>query len=355
MNEIVELVEISKYAGERFDLVQAGGGNSSVKFDNGKMAIKASGFLLSEVEENSGYSLVDSKQIANIIENNQIFFSKDKKERDLLASRYVNDAIIDKEKRPSIETLLHSVLLKYTLHTHPVVVNMIVSQKNWNELLYKIFQNKEIALVKYRTPGIELAIELYSEIKKFKKIPNIIFLQNHGLIVTSDNISDIKILTEYVLDKIVNFLNIDMSKYKLTNKITSMCNKIKQTTLVSYLCEDTFLNKMVQIDRNIFFNRPFSPDTLVYCGARAVEINNFDDFFSINEYKNKYYDLPRIIIYKKYIFIRAQNIKKAKEIEDVLRFHIMVLANMPESIQVLNTDELLYLSNLDSEKYRLER
>ena len=319
------------------------------------MAIKASGFLLSEVEENSGYSLVDTKQIANIIENNQIFFSKDKKERDLLASRYVNDATIDKENRPSIETLLHSVLLKYTLHTHPVVVNMIVSQKNWNELLYKIFQNKEIALVKYRTPGIELAIELYSEIKKFKKIPNIIFLQNHGLIVTSDNINDIKILTEYVLDKIVNFLNIDMSKYKLTNKITSMCNKIKQTTLVSYLCEDTFLNKMVQIDRNIFFNRPFSPDTLVYCGARAVEINNFDDFFSINEYKNKYYDLPRIIIYKKYIFIRAQNIKKAKEIEDVLRFHIMVLANMPESIQVLNTDELLYLSNLDSEKYRLER
>ena len=303
MNEIVELVEMSKYAGERFDLVQAGGGNSSVKFDNGKMAIKASGFLLSEVEENSGYSLVDTKQIANIIENNQIFFSKDKKERDLLASRYVNDATIDKENRPSIETLLHSVLLKYTLHTHPVVVNMIVSQKNWNELLYKIFQNKEIALVKYRTPGIELAIELYSEIKKFKKIPNIIFLQNHGLIVTSDNISDIKILTEYVLDKIVNFLNIDMSKYKLTNKISSMCNKIKQTTLVSYLCEDSFINKILQTNRSLFLKRPFCPDALVYCGVCSVEIKSLDNLKPIKEYKCNYYDLPKIIIYNDRIFI----------------------------------------------------
>lgn len=36
------LVKMSKYAGQRFDLVQAGGGNTSVKFGN-KMYIKASG------------------------------------------------------------------------------------------------------------------------------------------------------------------------------------------------------------------------------------------------------------------------------------------------------------------------
>ena len=31
MNELDKFVQISKYAGERFDLIQAGGGNSSVK------------------------------------------------------------------------------------------------------------------------------------------------------------------------------------------------------------------------------------------------------------------------------------------------------------------------------------
>ena len=33
MKEINQLVSMSKYSGERFDLVQAGGGNSSVKID----------------------------------------------------------------------------------------------------------------------------------------------------------------------------------------------------------------------------------------------------------------------------------------------------------------------------------
>ena len=37
MSEIKNFVEISKYAGERLDLVQAAGGNSSVKLNNGEM------------------------------------------------------------------------------------------------------------------------------------------------------------------------------------------------------------------------------------------------------------------------------------------------------------------------------
>ncbi len=43
MNEMNDFIKISKYAGERFDLTQAGGGNSSVKNDDGTMYIKASG------------------------------------------------------------------------------------------------------------------------------------------------------------------------------------------------------------------------------------------------------------------------------------------------------------------------
>ena len=42
MIELKNFVEISKYAGERFDLVQAAGGNTSVKLKNSEMLIKAS-------------------------------------------------------------------------------------------------------------------------------------------------------------------------------------------------------------------------------------------------------------------------------------------------------------------------
>jgi rhamnose utilization protein RhaD (predicted bifunctional aldolase and dehydrogenase) len=130
MNEINELVEISKYAGERFDLVQAGGGNSSVKFDNTEMIIKASGYLLSDVNDSSGYSRVCTDKIAKIIKNKNIVNEDDKRKREFLTSQLVKDATIDKINRPSIETLLHSFLHKYTLHTHPIVVNMLVIRKD---------------------------------------------------------------------------------------------------------------------------------------------------------------------------------------------------------------------------------
>ena len=200
MSEINDLGEISKYAGERFDLVQAGGGNSSVKFDNGEMIIKASGFLLSDVNENSGYSKVYTNQIAKIVKNKNIIREEDKRQRESLTSQLVKDATIDKVNRPSIETLLHSFLYKYTLHTHPIVVNMLVIRKDWKDVLKSIFRSEDIAFVNYKTPGIELALELDNELSKFDAIPNIIFLQNHGLIITSIHKNEIYNKTEYILE-----------------------------------------------------------------------------------------------------------------------------------------------------------
>ena len=174
MREIIDLVEMSKYAGERIDLVQAGGGNSSVKFDTGEMIIKASGYSLSEVEENSGYSKVITTQISGIVSNKQIINSESKREREKITSELVKTATIDPVNRPSIETLLHSFLLKYTLHTHPIAVNVIAAQKGWKRTFQSIFPKDDMAFVEYQAPGLELALVLYNELKKFNSIPKII-------------------------------------------------------------------------------------------------------------------------------------------------------------------------------------
>ena len=60
--EIESLIKLSKYAGMREDIIQAGGGNTSVKIDNETMFIKSSGYQLSEMEENVGYSKVNYKK-----------------------------------------------------------------------------------------------------------------------------------------------------------------------------------------------------------------------------------------------------------------------------------------------------
>ena len=69
MNYKNELVCISKYAGMREDLVQAGGGNSSVKISKEEMLIKASGYSLSELTETEGYSVVNYSVITEFFKN----------------------------------------------------------------------------------------------------------------------------------------------------------------------------------------------------------------------------------------------------------------------------------------------
>jgi len=352
MNELNKLIKLSKYAGERFDLVQAGGGNSSVKLENGEMLIKASGFILSDVEINNGYSKVLTKQISEIINNKNVITEKNKRNRENITNSLVKDGTISKLNRPSIETLLHSFLYKYTLHTHPIVVNMVVIKKNWKNILSKIFNKDKIALVSYKTPGIELALELNKVLKSSNEIHNIIFLQNHGLIITSSKFEDIKKINEYVIEKIESFLKVDFYKYKLTNKISALVNILKNDNNISYLSEDYYLNEQIKLNIKLFDFPPFCPDGFVFCGFSPVKISNLDDHKIIKSYFKKNFELPKIIIYKKMLFFIAQNVKKAKEMEEVMKFHISVLNESNKKINLLEKQELMYLSNWEAEKFR---
>lgn len=347
MQELLDFIDISKYSGERFDLVQAGGGNSSVKCSDGTMFIKASGIYLSEVEENYGYCVVKNVELLKIFENLSICNEQNKRTADKLASEYINKYNLTKNFRPSIETLMHSMLKKYTLHTHPIQVNTITCRKDWKETLRKLFGD-EIILVDYRTPGLSLALELKEKIRE--KDFKIIFLQNHGLIITSDIKEEINILTEQVLTIIENYINIDMKKYKLVTELSNIMNDFVNERYIAYLSDDLYLNE--QLKCTPFDSLPFCPDKMVYCGIKALYIKSTPQI-SIKNFIKKYIDIPKVIIYKDNLFFIAKNIKKAKEIEDVFKFHILTLSiNSADNINYLSNKEIEYIGNWEAEKYR---
>lgn len=356
MREAEELVKISKYAGERFDLVQSGGGNSSVKLDNGLMLIKASGFSLSEVELDRGYAIVDNARVLEILEKEEILQNPDKRQKDNLASRLVRETVINSANRPSIETFLHSVLYKYTLHTHPIVVNAVTCRSDAQEVIGSLFG--DFAWVSYHTPGIELALALKEEADSYCQLysckPKIIFLENHGLIVSSNDLEEVIKLTEEVISLLASdkFLPQALEKYKLTSKISSLVNSVEAGFKVAYLSNDIDLVKAIKKKRDLFLTPPFCPDGFVYCGYRTVEIKDLDDKEAVSGYLQKYFELPRIIIWRDFLFFVAQSVKKAREIEDVFKFHVLSLCTADKKISYLSEEELCYLGNWEAEKYR---
>ena len=239
-----EFIKISKYAGMREDLVQAGGGNSSVKLDENKMLIKASGFQLADITLESGYSEINYKKIVDFFNNTPFDEISNDYEKQLL-----NDSLIS-GTRPSIETFLHSITDTFTLHTHPMLVNVLTCRENGMDILKKLFP--EALFIDYDTPGIKLAkkyFKTYKEnISECKKIFNVIFLKNHGLIVSAKSAEEVINKTEDVLVKIEKYLNINMKAYRNATIIYNKMNELFNEENIVYLSNDynikTILNEM---------------------------------------------------------------------------------------------------------------
>ncbi len=352
---LTEFINISRYAGERFDLVQAGGGNTSVKFDGNKMYIKASGFLLSEVAPTKGYCTVLTHKVVSILDDKEVVEETDKRIKDKIASQKLNGAICDGKDRPSIETYLHSLLYKYTLHVHAIAVNIFTSNRDWRKKLNEL--DTQALMVPYETPGIELALLLKELLAKYVaekgRLPKLVFLQNHGLIISSDSYDEIEELTEKILMKAEKKVDLDLSRYRATSAISRCYNLAFDSSNITYLSEDKTIDDLLKSIRPELLQRPFSPDGFVFCGHTILYLDELSAH-AFMSYRNRYYEEPKMIVYNDHLYIVAADLKKAKMIEDVFKNNLLIANNLDADLNFLELSEIEFLGNWEAEKYRKE-
>lgn len=348
-----KFIALSRYAGSRFDLLQAGGGNSSVKLDDHRMLVKASGSFLSEVDSENGYVVVDYPEIVGLLEAPAKWNDDDKRHRDSKVNHLVSLATKTSGARASIEVFLHAILGRFVLHTHPIAVNIIVSQSDWDNNLIAIFA--DALCIPYCTPGIDLGLELNARVKRFISShgypPEIIFLQNHGLIVSADSMEAVQHITEDVVGKCCEWCGVDLGRYQMVTAIAEFVGDGS----VAYLCEDRAVIDLLKTQKPLFSKNPYCPDSFVFCGAMPLVVENLSDAGALGAYKSYYHEAPKIIHYGGQIYFIAKNIKKAKEIEEVYKAHLLALASMKGQINYLSDDELAYLGSWEAEKYRRDK
>lgn len=182
--------KMSQQAGARADYVQGGGGNTSVKLKDGLMAIKASGYRLSDVGTASGYAVLDYEALR------RFYFSHEPGEFEDVEKRGSEEAKASirsieglQQLRPSVEAGFHSVLPTFVLHTHSVYGNLAACAVEGREIVEKAFADAPytVGFVPYTDPGARLTFTIRDECarveKETGKTPNVIFMQNHGPIV----------------------------------------------------------------------------------------------------------------------------------------------------------------------------
>lgn len=348
-----QFVAISRFAGARFDLLQAGGGNASVKLDNRRMLVKASGHHLSELQSGEGYAAVDYQEIIRILDASAEWASHDRHDRDKKVNHLVTQATLSPGGKASIEVFLHAVLGRFVLHTHPIAVNIIASQADWDVNIADLFA--DALCVPYRTPGIELGAELRAQIKRYAaahgSLPGVVVLQNHGLIVSADSMDMVRNITEDVVEKCAKWCGVDLGRYQ---RATDIAEFVGDGT-IAYLCEDRAISHYLDTQETLFFQKPYCPDSLVFCGVAPLVVDDLSDTSSLAAYREKYHEPPKVVIYDGQIYFLAKNIKKAREVEEVYKAHLLTLASMKGQISYLSDNELAYLCNWEAEKYRKNR
>lgn len=176
--ELKKLEEISNYVGNRISDVQGGGGNTSVKYKN-FMAVKASGYALKDLNFNSGFAVLDMSYLLPFL------MSKNLNEDDF-DSKLSSFMVSKKYNKPSMEAGLHSLLnYKYVAHTHSAYVNIFTCAKEGKKILKKHFPDS--LWVDYATPGLDLFKQVRISLSIKNNHPRIIFLQNHGVFICSNN------------------------------------------------------------------------------------------------------------------------------------------------------------------------
>ena len=352
-NLAIELSEISNYFGQRYDLIQAAGGNSSIKLGN-TMLIKSSGYSMAELSQNNGYSLVDNSKLINYLLD--IGKNKITKTDENNSFKKLKLSLIEGGS-PSIETFAHSLLNKYCIHLHPIGSNMLTVQKNSKLVINKLFKdeinNKEVYYIEYKTPGVSLAQAILKCIKGEYPIQNdcTFILENHGIISTSDDISKLIEMTERVANKIEKYLKLDFSRYKNTTLIYNDLCSIGHSGLSVLLCEDQTIYKLLKKFNNKIPNRPLNPDNLLYCGVSPLSINR-NLKVGLKNYINKFKEYPRVIQLGDKVYFVAPNILKAKEVEDVFKSHLYLYSNN-EKKRPLSEKDIKRLESYNPQKNRL--
>lgn len=187
-------IKLSHIGGSRADYVQGGGGNTSVKFQNGDMAIKASGFCLKDIEKDNAFAMLDGAALRRFYRENNPENFEDCEAAGAKCTKE-NTKVVEglPALRPSVEAGFHSILKTYVLHTHSVYANMAACAVGGREVAEAAFRNAPYTWgwVDYQDPGARLAFAIRDELDRVEKetgrVPSVIIMQNHGIIVHDDD------------------------------------------------------------------------------------------------------------------------------------------------------------------------
>ena len=325
--EIDDLIEVSSRMGLDKSLIQASGGNTSIKIKD-YMLIKASGKTLANASSENIFIKVNPKDYYSR-KGGKLYVKSNPKYQSYIGGL-----------KPSIETGFHAILPnKVVLHSHPIDIIANTMVQDFKVRASNALNNMKWLFINYVRPGEDLAKNIANSIEENI---NIFILQNHGLIVGADTAKE----AEDIQKTVVKLLKI--KKRKLVNKTYDDMFLLSNSIPGSYLPKEEIINTLATDPFSFELSKtnPYSPDHLVFCGIRPLILEDIKQ------------DWNRLIKEHEYAIIKGKGVllfgKRNKYLEEMLMTQAEVFARIKlgQSISTLKTEECLGLLEWEAERYR---
>ena len=370
MNQnLTELIAVSRLYGSDKSFVIAGGGNTSFK-DEKHIWIKASGAALETIDENGFVCL--SREKLKIVSTKT--YSQDATEREAEVKADLANAIIsDGNNRPSVETSMHEIInYPFVVHTHPTKVNALMCSNNAASVCFELFGDQSL-FIPYTDPGYILFKKVESEIagftSKFKKTPQIIFLENHGVFVAANTIPGINKLYSLIMEKINQRISAALPSDEQKSFESPIIEKVNKLNPgfegITAVGRESCLIHLFAKDSSSFLkaNTAFTPDDIVYCKAYYLFLpacNNEQEQIEsakslIGGYQNTYGYLPKVLVLEgKGVIAVEENAKSALNVLEVYS-NILKISFLSENFggpKFMNKSQIEFIDNWEVENYR---
>ena len=367
--DLTELINVSRFYGKDKTFVIAGGGNTSFK-NRDHIWIKASGVSLETIDADGFVCL--SREKLKIVSTK--LYSHDATLREAEVKADLANAIVSEGKnRPSVETSMHEIIdYQFVVHTHPTKVNALMCSNSAESACRELFGDQAL-FIPYTDPGYILFKKVETEIgkfaSKFGKAPQIIFLENHGVFVAADTVSEIDNLYSVIMQKISAKISRGLPDHQPEPFHSAIIEKIQDlhpgfatftargitNRLILHFAKDKLSFKKA--------DTAFTPDDIVYCKAHYLFIPAISDAKKqvetagqlVNGYFETFGYLPKVLLLEgKGVIAVEESLKSVLNVLEVY-LNILKISFLSDNFggpKFMTRAQIDFIDNWEVENYR---
>ena len=251
------------------------------------------------------------------------------------------------EMRPSIETILHALMPQdIVVHVHAVeVLSYLVREDYIEDFKSKIPPEVTWLNAEYARPGKELAQVVYDALQNAPQ-PDVVFLQNHGIVIGANSIEEI----EEILAKVLACLKMSHIESELIEREiahVSVNGSVNYAPIQNVKLQQLALN--TQLFGKLLENWAMYPDHIVFLGAEPFIYDNLDELYQLEETQQS---LPQLIFVKEVgVFTKDEVTPTIMEQLDCF-YEVLTRQNEDCKVNTLNLQQIGHLLNWEAEEYR---